>query len=191
MTYWEWRAKSYDTVRKLFPFNLILQHEIKQSSALLHEVDLSCDRILDVGAGTGLMFGHLPKSNHLFAVDKSRGMLQRTLRKAHNGSVVADANLLPFKDETFDLVSAVGVFEYQKDRKAFLRELYRVTAASGYLLLTVSQFGFLNLLRNLLAQRVRLIRWSKIKLLLLEGGYFIIGSKKSMIQRQILARRFS
>lgn len=189
MNLWDWKAKNYDFFRNRFPFNLLVLREIKNIKALLSAAKLSQYRILDVGTGTGSVLRLFPHHCQVFAVDKSYGMLSKARRKGNKNLVVADSTRLPFKSESFTLITAIGIFEYQEHRHAFLNELCRVMASAGYLVLTYSQFGFLNLLRNLLLQRVYLINLRELGQLLSENGYRITRLKRSCIQRQVLATR--
>lgn len=72
-------------------------------------------RVLEVGAGTGLQFQHYASGVSVLAIEPDVGMAQaaagRARRAAARVSVVAaDAQALPFPDESFDTVVCALVF---------------------------------------------------------------------------------
>jgi len=95
-------------------------------------------KILDVGAGTGrlsLMLSHV--GAEVTALDISAKMLAILKRKNHSiKTVVADAESLPFENETFDLVTAAFFIVHLSNPKRFFEEAYRVLKPSGELLIT-------------------------------------------------------
>jgi SAM-dependent methyltransferase len=64
--------------------------------------------------------------------------------------ICADANLLPFKDKTFQTVSFVGSFNYMKNTSCVLKEVKRVLHNHGVLLITITN-AFWSKLRHTLA----------------------------------------
>ncbi|NIR50505.1 class I SAM-dependent methyltransferase [candidate division KSB1 bacterium] len=183
---WDWKARSYDLIRRLFPFNLILLKELRNISELLSETNLNKSRILDVATGTGTILKFLPTDCHVFGMDSSRKMLNQAQAKGHQDLVRAKSTALPFKTSSFQLVTAIGVFEYQQTPLSFLNEMHRVTGANGFLLLTYSQLGLLNVLRNLLGQRVYVTKQKTLEPLLHQSGYAVKQLKQSLIQTQLL-----
>ena len=93
------------------------------------------ERVLDVGAGTGVSTEELGRSG-AFAVgaDLSTGMLSagRKVRKAVP-LVAGDALKLPFPDAAFDAVTISFALRNVVDTEAALRELGRVTRTGGRL----------------------------------------------------------
>lgn len=93
------------------------------------------ERVLDVGAGTGVSTAELGRSG-AFAVgaDLSTGMLQAGRRVRRDVPLVAgDALRLPFADEAFDAVTISFALRNVVDTGAALRELARVTRRGGRL----------------------------------------------------------
>ncbi len=98
-------------------------------------------RALDVGSGPGVMIdGLLKKGYRVSAVDAAPEMVTRA--REHFGNhpdvslSVAEADALPFPDNTFDVVVAAGLFEYLADNETTLAELQRVLKERGILIAT-------------------------------------------------------
>ena len=93
------------------------------------------ERVLDVGAGTGVSTEDLGRSG-AFAVgaDLSVGMLRAGRRTGRTVPLVAgDALHLPFPDASFDAVTISFALRNVVDAAAALRELGRVTRTGGRL----------------------------------------------------------
>lgn len=93
------------------------------------------ERVLDVGAGTGISTEELSRSG-AFAVgaDLSVGMLRAGRHAQREVPLLAgDALRLPFADETFDAVTISFALRNVVDTAAALRELARVTRPGGRL----------------------------------------------------------
>ncbi|WP_306214171.1 demethylmenaquinone methyltransferase [Actinoplanes sp. RD1] len=93
------------------------------------------ERVLDVGAGTGVSTEELSLSG-AFAVgaDLSTGMLRAGRARGRRVPLVAgDALKLPFADGSFDAVTISFALRNVVDTEAALRELARVTRPGGRL----------------------------------------------------------
>jgi demethylmenaquinone methyltransferase/2-methoxy-6-polyprenyl-1,4-benzoquinol methylase len=93
------------------------------------------ERVLDVGAGTGVSTEDLSRSG-AFAVgaDLSVGMLRAGRETRRSVPLVAgDALRLPFPDATFDAITISFALRNVVDTDAALRELARVTRKGGRL----------------------------------------------------------
>ncbi len=89
------------------------------------------DRVLEVGIGTGLNLLILPRNMPYYGIDISWNMLRRCRRRARRiGREVhlslAEAEALPFRDESFDMAFTVGGFNFFRDKQAAINELIRV-----------------------------------------------------------------
>jgi ubiquinone/menaquinone biosynthesis C-methylase UbiE len=101
---------------------------------------------LDAGCGPGYLLRELAKRNFIVsAMDASPGMLKsaeeklKALNLPYNPSFkVGDIELLPYPDESFDLVCSTGVIEYLKNDTQVLAEMFRVLKPGGYLVLPVT-----------------------------------------------------
>lgn len=93
------------------------------------------ERVLDVGAGTGVSTGELARSGaYAVGVDLSLGMLSAGRRTRPEVPLLAgDALRLPFADASFDAVTISFALRNVHDTDAALRELARVTKPGGRL----------------------------------------------------------
>jgi predicted TPR repeat methyltransferase len=98
-------------------------------------------RILDVGAGTGLLGVGLAEAGfeHLDALDLSPAMLAEAERKGVYGELregrLGDA--LPYASDVYDAVVACGVLTTGHAPASCLDELVRVTCAGGHVVFTL------------------------------------------------------
>ena len=101
-------------------------------------------RILDAGCGSGRNMVQLARRGTVTGVE----LASQSLAVARGRAVgpVLPGSLedpLPFGDDAFDLAVALDVLEHVRDDGAALRELARVVAPGGRLLVTVPQYGWL------------------------------------------------
>lgn len=103
-------------------------------------------RLLEIGAGTGLNFRHYPPCEVAAASDVSREMLSRSRGRTDSIELVqADAQRLPFGEDSFDAAFGTLVFCSIPDPMLAFEELRRVVACGGRIVLLehVRPSGFL------------------------------------------------
>lgn len=88
-------------------------------------------RLLEIGCGEGFLLAAL---NHgeKFAIDVSSQALRRARARARAHFSVALVERLPFPDDYFGLIAAVGVMEHFLDIQEALREIHRVLKPGGH-----------------------------------------------------------
>ncbi|WP_117594586.1 class I SAM-dependent methyltransferase [Haloprofundus halophilus] len=97
-------------------------------------------RVLDVACGTGANFPYLPAGVSVVGVDLSPEMLERARKRADELGIdadlrEADAQALPFGDDSFDtVVSSLSTCTFP-DPVAALEEMARVCEPDGQILL--------------------------------------------------------
>lgn len=96
-------------------------------------------RALDAGCGSGHMLDELARFGVAVGVDADAGSVERARARGHQ-AIVASLLELPFTDASFGLVTCLDVLEHLDDDRAALRELLRVTAPGGALLVTVPAY---------------------------------------------------
>ena len=102
-------------------------------------------RMIDCGCGTGYNLKTLLQPyGRAFAFDMTPDALQRA--RASGGSLVrADMEHIPFRSDSFDLVTSFNVVHSVADDHKALREMSRVLKPGGYVVMNVTA---LNLLRG-------------------------------------------
>lgn len=91
--------------------------------------------ILDLGAGTGRLIKYL--KGKIVAADISEEMLKIMKKKFSKVEIVcADAENLPFKDGSFDLVVAAFLIVHLKNPEKCFSEVYRVLKDGGTFVVT-------------------------------------------------------
>jgi SAM-dependent methyltransferase len=95
--------------------------------------------VLDMGCGTGLLTTRIRDElapERIVGCDFSRGMLERAAERAPDLSWVrGNALRLPFADRRFDAVVSTEAFHWFPDPERALRELFRVLAPKGRLMI--------------------------------------------------------
>ncbi len=97
------------------------------------------ERLLDIGCGPGLLLkAALLRGVEPHGVDISEvavGMARKYVPEST--CQVANAEALPFTDDSFDLLTCIGAFERMLDRRLVLDEMQRVIRPGGRLCLMV------------------------------------------------------
>ncbi|MGH7451103.1 MAG: methyltransferase domain-containing protein, partial [bacterium] len=141
---------------------------------------------LDLGSGTGDSLHILPPKQKRIAVDAEIAMLKRN---PASWRVSARAEALPFAEGSFTFVSAIGLLEYIAQTEKFFGEVRRVLRPGGFFLFTSSQSNMANRLRWFWGDKLHLRAEEKIKKILYENGWQLLGCNHSLLQEQWLARR--
>ena len=100
-------------------------------------------RILDAGCGSGRNMVDLARHGAVTGVELSETSVELA-RARGAGEVIAGSVLdMPLPDDSFQLAVSLDVIEHLEDDLGALRELRRVVAPGGSLLLTVPAYGWL------------------------------------------------
>lgn len=100
-------------------------------------------RILDIGCGAGWTSQWLQQFGQVVPMDISAEALVWATKRQLSHCVQGNAEQLPFRNQSFDLVAGLGVIEHLVDDQAALREMARVCRPGGWLLLLTSAYQFL------------------------------------------------
>ncbi len=100
-------------------------------------------RILDAGCGSGRNMVELARRGQVTGVEISPTSVE-VARARHVGEVVEGSVMeMPFAEHSFDLAVCLDVIEHLPDDQGALRELRRVLAPGGALLVTVPAYQWL------------------------------------------------
>jgi len=101
------------------------------------------DRILDVGCGDGVWTNYLKlKGFNVFGLDNSKDALNVFKKRAHilrieNMPILGDSRTHPFKENVFDKIISICVFEHIKNDQSAFNDCYRVLKKGGRFVLSV------------------------------------------------------
>lgn len=110
--------------------------------------------VLDIGCGEGQVSRHLCANNSVIGLDFSPPILQLT-STAGLTPVAADMSILPFRDNSFDLVLCVEAMTCLPQPLEILPELVRVVVPGGRLVVT--GLNSASLLRRIVRSSARAI----------------------------------
>ena len=100
-------------------------------------------RILDAGCGSGRNMVELARHGTVTGIELAEASVSLA-RERGMGEVIAGSVLeMPFEADSFDLAASLDVIEHLEDDLAALRELRRVVAPGGSLLVTVPAYQWL------------------------------------------------
>lgn len=104
---------------------------------------LDCDRILDVGCGTGIMLEHLDRMGAPTGLDFSPTALAFCRQRGAERLVQGRGEQLPFAGGSFSAVTAFGVIEHIEADRAAVGEWARVLRPGGALVLLTSAYQWM------------------------------------------------
>lgn len=146
-TFWK------DIYHRLGVYEAIHQQRHAVVLALVDKLGLSPEsHVLEVGCGAGLMTVALAQRSHnVEAIDTVASMVQLTRHIAMEAGIVhrvrtslGDVHRLPFPDNMFSLVVAMGVTPYLHSLNQAMREMSRVLRSGGYLAVSADNTWRLN-----------------------------------------------
>lgn len=137
--YHDWEAETYDDKWSISYDERCIDYARGRFDAVAGDEPLPYGRALELGCGTGffllnLMQGGIATKGSV--TDLSPGMVKVALRNAENLGLdvdgrVADAETIPYEDNTFDLVVGHAVLHHIPDVEKSLREVLRVLKPGG------------------------------------------------------------
>ncbi len=133
--FYKYLSKVYDQIN---PF--IWNEEMRTAAIDLLDIERD-DRVLDIGCGTGFATeGLLNRVDTVYGLDQSPHQLEKAYEKfgKRDGPVnfhLGDAERLPFRENSFDVVWSSGSIEYWPNPVDALEECRRVTKPGGQVLI--------------------------------------------------------
>jgi ubiquinone/menaquinone biosynthesis C-methylase UbiE len=152
--------RRYDLTAEIYDMRYAEEQTNKIKAGLRHVEIREKNRVLDVGCGTGILFDQFrDRSNTVVGVDISKKTLFQALRHAYEKEtpnihlVQADADYLPFKQNTFDNVFAVTILQNSPHPASTLFEIKRVGRCNTIFVITglksiFTKSAFMKLLKD-------------------------------------------
>src|SRR5262245_6322344 len=133
-------------------------------------------RCLDVGCGTGRNLQLLASYGRAFGTDLSPLALDFTRRRGASDVTRSSATALPYRDDTFDVVTLLDVLYHQQvgDVAGSLREAHRVCRPGGLLLVTDSAFEWLKGPHDVAVHAARRFRREELAATIAESGFTVV-----------------
>lgn len=148
----------YDTIADRFdelhnPYDL--QRRLSIVFDVLLQQNVTGLKALDLGCGSGWFSQHLARRGvRLTSVDISPRLAKITRERSSSNAAAADAALLPFPDESFELIVSSEMIEHLRVPEKGIREISRVLCPQGLVVLTTPNRRWLWLVN--LATRLKL-----------------------------------
>ncbi|HPQ40566.1 MAG TPA: class I SAM-dependent methyltransferase, partial [bacterium] len=122
------------------------EHLMKQFLKSAGGLDAPSGRpwILDMGCGTGTMFGFLAEQGVLVGLDPSPRAIEYARQRGIAYLVRGDAADAPFAEKSFHLISLFDALEHIEDDRAVLHRAHALLADDGVVLVTVPAFQWLH-----------------------------------------------
>jgi glycosyltransferase involved in cell wall biosynthesis len=141
-------------------------------------------KVLEVGCGSGTVFGRLLPSRSVYAMDIGKGFVNFCHEKYKgnddSGLVVADARYIPFRTETFDYVICSEVLEHLWRPETALQEFHSILRPNGRLIITTPNIS----VRWGLVEAI----WTRIRRRMIETGHTAFSERR--IRYLLLKRGF-
>jgi len=114
-----------------------------EEDRILDMIDTTHKTILDLGCGHGRITFRLARTaKKIVGIDISEQLIsiarqkQKGLNVNNIQFVIGDATNLPYRDNLFDAIISIGMFEYLQNPSPFLRNINRVLKNDGILIFT-------------------------------------------------------
>jgi SAM-dependent methyltransferase len=137
--YHDWEAGTYDEKWSISYDERCIDYAVGRFRAVAGDQGWPYERAMELGSGTGFFLLNLMQGGVISegsVTDLSPGMVQVALNNAEGLGLpvdgrVADAERIPYEDETFDLVVGHAVLHHIPDVPAAMREVLRVLKPGG------------------------------------------------------------
>jgi len=150
----------------------IIEKQIQKITRSNKKLESGKPKILNIGSGTGGTLPILEKFGMVHNVDTSKEALRFLEMSGYKGTLVKGLEL-PFKDNTFDVVTALDVLEHiEKDHTA-LTEWFRVLKPGGSMLLTVPAYQWLWSQHDVINNHHRRYLKKNLRALIKKAGFSI------------------
>jgi ubiquinone/menaquinone biosynthesis C-methylase UbiE len=99
--------------------------------------------IVDVGCGTGVFSKALASNRHLVIAVDIESRLLREFEDPYIEKVCADAQQLPLRDGSVDVVLSISLLEHLENPAKWVQELYRILRQGGVAIIQIPNLQYL------------------------------------------------
>lgn len=156
--------KTYELINHILTFGMDI---FWRKKAVKIAAERGGERWLDICSGTGETAAYLrrvaPKGTKVFSADFCEPMLKKAMEKPEGKNInftLADANILPFKDESFDVVTISfatrNINVTNESLRQSLSEFHRVLKKGGRFINVETSQPRSNILRKLFHSYIKL-----------------------------------
>ncbi|MVU76350.1 methyltransferase domain-containing protein [Nocardia sp. ET3-3] len=161
--YHDWEAETYDDKWSISYDERCIEYARGRFDAVAPADEVPYERALELGCGTGFFLLNLMQAGVAkrgSVTDLSPGMVKVATRNGQNLGLdvdgrVADAETIPYEDDTFDLVVGHAVLHHIPDVELALKECLRVLKPGGRFVFA----GEPTTIGNLYARKLGQITW--------------------------------
>lgn len=128
----------YNSIGKSYESLYLREQESKMRFLLSRVMVKGSDKILDAGAGSGILESILPENN-ITAIEPS-DLADMIIKKGFKNVSVVKKRIQDFvSSEKFDVVFCITVLQdiEEAERKGIIKKLFALTAKNGHLLISV------------------------------------------------------
>ncbi len=129
---------NYDKVADIYNYRYRKSYRADGLAKKLVDICLSikANSVLEVGCGTGHWLAGLPTAPFSIGADASFGMLAKA-KTANPGInlIQADANRLPLKPDSFDLIYCINAIHHFVRPESFIRDCFALLSPGGTLII--------------------------------------------------------
>ena len=117
------------------------QFLLKQALKSLDNKASENGRILDIGAGTGIILKILMDFGEAYGIELSPQAIKFLKKRKLKRIICADADYsLPFKNDTFTMITCLDVLEHLEKDVGLFKEMIRISRPGGHILVAVPAF---------------------------------------------------
>lgn len=141
-----------------------------------------CNRLLDVGCGTGIISYFIKsKVKEIYGIDSYKEDLDRAKKRGLITKIVDfNTEKFPFREGSFNTVTCLDVIEHVLDPRVLLKEIYRVLKKDGVLIISTPNIRFTNHIYDLVIKGV--FPKTSLDQSLYDGGHVHFFTYKDMLK---------
>lgn len=156
--------------------------QVNLADWIVNQIDGPAGKVLDVGCGPGFYLAKLAdRSQTLVGVDLSPGMVQEA-NAVTSAVTVADAQQLPFPEDTFDTTLCIHMLYHVPDIEAAIAELRRVTRSGGRVVVATNGVEHMRQLRERFDRVVRRLALGELEPVLSSSKRFRMEEGEAMLR---------